>query len=81
MEELKIAIESLKTNKQDLENTITDFSRYGRSPNDADYVEMYSLLENWFYIKSQIDCLEELQKTIASNNWAINHEIDITGIF
>jgi hypothetical protein len=67
MEELEITIEELKTDKQDLEIKVTDFSRYGRSPNDADYVEMISLLENWFQIKSQIECLEELQKTIISN--------------
>lgn len=68
MEELKFTIESLKTDKQDLENKVTDFSRYGRSPNDADFSEMYSLLENWFQVKNNLKCLEELQETIISNN-------------
>lgn len=79
MKELKITIESLKTDKQDLENKVTDFSRCGRSPNDYDYSEMYSLLENWFQIKSQIECLEELQKKIVSNKRAANLERDFDG--
>jgi hypothetical protein len=68
MKELEITIEGLKNDKQDLENKVDDFSRYGRSPNDADYLEMIALLENWGQIKSQIECLEELQQTIISNN-------------
>ena len=67
MEELKITILGLKQDKQELEIKVYDFSRYGRSPNDEDQLEMISLLENWWQIKSQITCLEQIVDTIVSN--------------
>jgi len=67
MEELKITILGLKQDKQELEIKVDDFGRYGRSPNDEDYFEMISLLENWRQIKSQINCLEQVVYTIVSN--------------
>jgi len=67
MEELKITILGLKQDKQELEIKVYDFSRYGRSPNDEDYFEMISLLENWRQIKSEINCLEQVVDTIVSN--------------
>jgi len=67
MEELIIAIDCLKRDKQDLEIKVTDFSSYGRSPNDDDYLEMFSLLQNWLQIKSQINCLEQVGDAIVYN--------------
>ena len=67
MEELKITILGLKQDKQELEIKVDDFSRYGRSPNDEDYLEMISLLENWRQIKIEINCLEQVVDTIVSN--------------
>ena len=68
MQELKTTIYCLKEDKQELENKIDSFSRHGRSPNDDDYFEIISLLQNWLQIKSKIECLEEVLCTIISNN-------------
>ena len=67
MKELQISIDLLYNEKQDWENKITDFSRYGRSPNDSDYFAMIKFLDNWRKIMIQISCLEELQKTFQIN--------------
>ena len=67
MEELQITIKGLQDDKTELENKVDEFSQYGRSANDQDYLEMISLLENWLQIKSQIECLKEVLNTIVSN--------------
>jgi len=77
MTELKITIQCLKQDKQELEIKVDDFSKHGRSPNDDDYLEMIRLLENWYQIKNNIECLVELQKTVESNNGdTTNHPSD-----
>ena len=67
MEELKITIEILLTDKQDLQNKVVSFSQYGRYPSDDDFMEIHSLLENWFQVKHAIECLTELQSEIKKN--------------
>jgi uncharacterized coiled-coil DUF342 family protein len=67
MEELKIQIDVLKQEKQDLENSIDEFSRYGRSPDDNDYEEMIELLGEWDKVRYKIDALIECLEAIISN--------------
>jgi len=67
MEELKITIKGLREDKTELENKVDSFSRHGRSPSDADYLEMIGLLDNWWQIKNNIECLVELQKNVDNN--------------
>lgn len=67
MEELEISINDLNQRKQDLENKVDDFSRYGRSPNDSDYEKMIEYLDEWDKIRYKIDILQECLNAVVSN--------------
>ena len=67
MKEIKIAIEVLEGIKQEVENEIDDFGRYGRSPDDEDYTKMIELLEKWKRTKSNIECLKSTLEAIIHN--------------
>lgn len=67
MKELEISIEVLKQRKQDLENKVDDFSRYGRSPNDSDYEKIIEYLDEWDKIRYNIDILQECLNAVVSN--------------
>ena len=67
MEEIKIQIEVLEMEMQSLTNKVDDYSRYNRSPNENDYIEIIKLLENWAGKRQQLIALEEVLNTINSN--------------
>jgi len=67
MKELEISIKILKEDKTELECKLYYFFRNGRVPDDNEYYEMMELLENWSIIKSNIKCVEDIQKTIINN--------------
>ena len=67
MEELEIQIDVLKAEIQGLENSVDDFSRYGRSPNEKDYLDMIRLLDVWSQKRQQLLALNEVLGAIKSN--------------
>lgn len=67
MKELNINIEILMQTKQDLENKIDDFSRYGRIPNDSDYEKMIEFLNEWDKIRCKINVLKECLNAVSCN--------------
>jgi hypothetical protein len=68
MEEIKISIDVLLAKKQELEITIDNFSKNGRSPNDGDYLKMIGLLDVWKVMKYQIEVLQNSLESIIHNN-------------
>ena len=67
MEEIIIQIEVLELELQGLENSVDDFTRYGRSPNEKDYLEMIRLLNTWSEKRQQLLALNEVLWAIKSN--------------
>lgn len=67
MEEIIIQIEVLELELQGLENSVDDFTRYGRSPNEKDYLEMIRLLNTWSEKRQQLLALYEVLWAIKSN--------------
>ena len=67
MEEIIIQIGVLELELQGLENSVDDFSRYGRSPNEKDYLEMIRLLNTWSNKRQQLIALNEVFWAIKSN--------------
>jgi len=72
MEEIIIQIEVLELELQGLENSVDDFTRYGRSPNEKDYLEMIRLLNTWSEKRQQLLALNEVLWAIKSNKKAVN---------
>lgn len=68
MEEIKIQIEVINAEMQALENKVDDFSRYNRSPNESDYLEMIQLLNEWSDKRQQFSALKEVAEAIRLNN-------------
>ena len=71
MEEIIIQIEVLELELQGLENSVDDFTRYGRSPNEKDYLEMIRLLNTWSEKRQQLLALNEVLWAIKSNKKAV----------
>ena len=67
MEEIIIQIEVLELELQGIENSVDDFTRYGRSPNEKDYLEMIRLLNTWSEKRQQLLALNEVLWAIKSN--------------
>ena len=67
MEEIKIQIEVLQSEMQSISNKVDDFSRYGRSPNEKDYLEMIRLLNAWSNKRQQLIILKDVLSAIVSN--------------
>ncbi len=67
MNELEIKIKELQGDMQELTNKVDDFSRYGRSPDDAERFEQIELLENWMQLGQQLKVCEELLETCRLN--------------
>lgn len=68
MEEIKISIEIIETEMQDITNKVDDFSRYGRSPNENDYLEIIKMLNNWANKRQQLLILKNVLAAIISNS-------------
>ena len=67
MEEIEIYIHDLKEQKRELENKITDFSRYGRSPDDTEFQKMFDYLKQRDRLINKIEALQMCLDAVISN--------------
>lgn len=67
MDAIKVTIEILESEMSDLTCKVDSFSKYGRSPNDEDYMQMIQMLSMWLLKKEQASVLKNVLKAIESN--------------
>ncbi len=72
MEEIKIEIECLEDEMQKLTNKVYSYSEYGRYPNESDWLEIISLLNQWSNKRQQLIALKECLSAIINNANKIN---------
>ena len=69
--QLQTAIDGLSRDKQKLENKITNYTRYGKSPSEIEFEYMGADLESLskinFEIKCHTNCLKVLGRMIKNN--------------
>ena len=68
MEELTIAIDCYKSEKNTLELEITRPTQYGKWPNDREFELILAKSTELKAVKEKISMLEELKKDIESND-------------
>ena len=64
---MEIYIHDLKEQKRELENKITDFSRYGRSPDDTEFQKMFDYLKQRDRLINKIEALQMCLDAVISN--------------
>jgi len=67
MEEIEIKIEVIKDEMQSLTIKADNYSAYGRSPSDDDYLKIIELLQKWVEKRQQLIALEDVLKSIVNN--------------
>lgn len=65
--ELEIYIYNLNQKKIELENKITDFSRYGRSPDDSEFQQMFDYLKERDRLINKIEALQICLDAVIEN--------------
>ena len=67
VEEIKIQIDVLETEMQDITNKIYGYSQYGRYPDEKDWLEIIVLLNKWSEKRQQLIALKDVLSAIVSN--------------
>ena len=67
MDEIKIQIDVLEMEMQDITNKVYGYSQYGRYPDEKEWLEIIVHLNKWSEKRQQLIALKDVLSAIVSN--------------